>query len=480
MKPPKVWKLFVAACLVPAACATDVAPSESPTSDIVAASRTQSIIGGVLETGRPEVVLLRLQAGLCTGTLIEDEVVLTAAHCVADQVLSGNTDVGTVVFGTGFADRDAVQVGVRDIAMHRRYNINQLGLGLPYDIAAIRLEEPAPSNVPPATFNDQPIDPELFEGELLLAVGFGNDNGQAGTGAGTKRRAFLPIARILDNRIRSGNDNVNTCQGDSGGPGFLTINGLERVAGIVSTGPVGCGGVSTMNRVDSYVDDFLYEVVDAWSGPCANDGVCNESCPRTPDPDCNVCGFDGVCGADCPAGDRDCPIVGFSGDTCEVDTDCESRLCVESPEDPRVKYCSDPCDEQIEAAFECENPLTVCADVQAGQGVCRFGGTTPGVLGADCNTGDQCRSGLCDVDNNLCVEPCASDAECGEGFECRGMNGASGNVCRLPETGGCSAAGAPGGGPAGIAFLLLAARVVSARRRRRSAWRLAENAPDRV
>lgn len=461
MNPLQNWKVIVAALLVNTACIAEdptvpLAPDELP------AASSQGIIGGVDETGRPEVVMLQLPAGLCSGTLIEDEVVLTAAHCVAGQVRAGNTGSGSVLFGTGFGDRDAVRIGVRDIAMHRRYS-DAIGFGLPYDIAAVRLEEPAPSNIPAAVFNDRPVDPELFEGDQILAVGFGNDDGQTGTGAGLKRRAFLPIVRIFDNRIRSGNDNVNTCQGDSGGPGFLTIDGVERVAGITSSGPIGCGGVSTMNRVDSYVDDFLYEVVDAWSGPCASDGVCNETCPRTPDPDCDVCGFNGTCGEDCPQQDRDCPIAGFSGDSCEDDDDCESRLCIESPEDPRVKYCSDPCDASVEASFECENPLTRCADVQDGEGVCRFGGTTPGVLGADCNTGSQCRSGLCDIENNLCAEPCSSDTECGEGFACESV--ASGKVCRLPSPGGCSVTGR---GPAGFAGLaMLVAAVVLARRRRR-------------
>ncbi len=141
-----------------------------------------AIIGGIPDTGHENVVLLQIGGALCTGTLVAERVVLTAAHCVED--FSGGSVF--VAFTTGFDDPDPQTIRVTQIVWHRYYDPNSLGAGLPYDIAMIRLRDPAPDGIEPMAMNLDPL-PDLV-GDSMLAVGFGNNDGAAGTGSGTKRR----------------------------------------------------------------------------------------------------------------------------------------------------------------------------------------------------------------------------------------------------------------------------------------------------
>jgi len=196
-----------------------------------------------------------------------------------------------------------------------------------------------------------------------------------------------------------------------------------------------------MTRTDIMWDAFLTEVLNAWSGPCQNDGNCVEdaSCAFA-DPDCDPCGMDGVCAAGCALPDRDCELGGLAADPCTGAMDCESRICVSAPEDERIQYCSMPCDpSKTSAESECFAPLTICEEQADGTGVCAFPGLTPGVQGARCEGSEDCRSGMCDQEEGICVEACGDNLPvCAEGYEC--LAAGDTKVCAIPSKAGCEAA----------------------------------------
>lgn len=426
-----LWVRWIAAGAVAlAACAVE--DGELPVAD-----QPLPIIGGVEDTGHPAVVMLQTQTGLCSGTLIADRVVLTAAHCV--DTATG----GTVLFGNGSGDPDAETVSIAQIMYHRYYDPSTIAIGLPYDIALVRLRDPAPAGIEPMPINLEPLDQSLV-GSTLLAVGFGANDGENQTGFGTKRRVFLPINEILPRLIGMGDDQVNTCQGDSGGPGFYDIDGVETVIGITSTGPQGCVGNSHQTRVDVYRDDFILPILNAWTGPCQFDGVCvTEGC-AAPDPDCDPCQPDAFCARGCPQLDLDCPVAGFAGDPCNDNDDCESRFCVAALDDPRIKYCSSRCDPDEPIAEQCDPPLGRCVAADGGEPACHYTGITPGAQGADCTDGSECRSGACDPDHGICVEQCGDGLpECPEGYSCESFGGGV-KACTIPPDGCGCAAGARG------------------------------------
>jgi MYXO-CTERM domain-containing protein len=66
----------------------------------------------------------------------------------------------------------------------------------------------------------------------------------------------------------------------------------------------------------------------------------------------------------------------------------------------------------------------------------------------------------------ICVEPCNSDSDCSDEFDCRSVGGTK--VCALPEDGGCcsTTSAPPKLGNIALTFLTLFGVIFVARRRR--------------
>ncbi len=434
--------------------------AEQDTPDL--ATRSQRMIGGI-DDSTPGVVETRHPPGAsCTGTVVGERVILTAAHCIEDNFEEG-IHSGRAYFGDGGASGFFDDVRITRLAPHRYFDMANIRN---YDIGLMRLADPIPSGVPIHPFNLDPLD--NLVGEQVRTVGFGVTNGELQTGAGTKRSAFFTVAAQTSIHLKLGDESTNICQGDSGGPTFANLDGVDTVIAVSSFGSNFCTNESSVVRTDAY-RDFLIEVFDAWDGPCQHDSVCvTEGC-RTPDPDCAPCGLDGFCDSGCDKLDLDCPVVGFAGDLCDDNDGCESRLCVEGLDDPRVKYCSGSCDPSMPADTQCDPPLVVCQD-NGGGGQCYYEGISPGAQGAACTEGAECRSGACDPDELFCIEQCGDGLpECPDPYECVKVGGVK--ACSFGDGGGCAVVAGRSRPSAPLRTagwaLLLVAIVFALRRKRR-------------
>jgi len=140
-------------------------------------------------------------------------------------------------------------------------------------------------------------------------------------------------------------------------------------------------------------------------------------------------------------------------------------VCVAGLDDARVTYCSSSCDPDGDPLTECEAPLSQCLDLEGtGDYRCYVGGPSPGAQGASCTSGDDCRSGACDGEFDICVEPCGDgQPACPDEYSCEQVSGVS--VCTVPHGGGGCAVG--GRGAAGGALLLVFGLGLALVRRRR-------------
>lgn len=206
------------------------------------------VINGLETAAYPAVGIVGdLHYNIGTGTLISSNYVLTAAHVVSGV---DNTAAHFIVGGRSYPSER--------IWINPNYDRGLLGTDAANDIALVRLSEPVTDIAPLPLFRGIPQ-----IGQFLTLVGFGaGGSGISGSNGdfGTKRVGSTPIDTVSHTLIGWRFDHEtesNTASGDSGGPAFLTVNGVDYIAGVTSGGGsygAGLGDTSFDSRVDAYLD----------------------------------------------------------------------------------------------------------------------------------------------------------------------------------------------------------------------------------
>jgi hypothetical protein len=224
-----------------------------------------AIVGGggapAENISRAVVTIIGSRGSFCTGSLIAQDLVLTAAHCV-----SPGADYKLILPG----ETPPRLLDVRRTASHPQFNVAAIQAHrASADVALLQLSAALPASKAPAPLG-APAMP-ITVGARLTIAGVGVTRRGEGKSGGTIRAADLAVtgkpgtlqirlADPLTNNLRQG---LGACTGDSGAPAFQMQGGDRAIiVGVVSwsTGPNnadGCGGLTGITPLNLYRDWIL-------------------------------------------------------------------------------------------------------------------------------------------------------------------------------------------------------------------------------
>ena len=191
------------------------------------------------------------ESGICSGTMIAPDAVLTAAHCF----LSSPT---LVVAAVGEVSSPSI-VRAQSVTLHPAFQIDETSAT--NDVAIIKLQ----SSLSLPTVGIL-ASRSVREGEVLSIFGYGIDE-NGNTDDYDLRSGQVRVADVSEDHIQTNFDGTgsNTCQGDSGGPLLVTENGVAVLVGVTSSGSLeGCsvGDESLYTNLQSAsVSSFILEQV---------------------------------------------------------------------------------------------------------------------------------------------------------------------------------------------------------------------------
>ncbi|XP_078067111.1 chymotrypsinogen A-like [Mustelus asterias] len=215
----------------------------------------------------PWQVSLQQRSGFhfCGGSLINENWVVTAAHC------SVSTRHVVVVgdYNKCSADGKSQSIAVAKAITHPDWNSNTIN----YDITLVKLSSPV-------TFNQQ-VSPVCLAGasdivsagKMCVTTGWGLTNSNAFGTPCILQQTSLPILSktqcqkywgnmISDVMVCAGASGASSCMGDSGGPLVCQERGAWTLVGIVSWGSGSCstrrpGVYARVNEFSNWIDQTL-------------------------------------------------------------------------------------------------------------------------------------------------------------------------------------------------------------------------------
>ena len=188
------------------------------------------------------VALLQGSTLVCTATLIAPRVLLTAAHC----------------FSRRRHARGATSAACRARRAARRHRsgtaTSRVRRGRRCTTTSRWRCSPAPR--PRVRRRGRPRRRRWPRVAPLRLVGFGRS--AAGDASPPRKRAgTTTVAALSADELTFAPSPSQTCEGDSGGPAFATLEGLEVIAGVTSSGDAACAAMARDMRVDVFADTFI-------------------------------------------------------------------------------------------------------------------------------------------------------------------------------------------------------------------------------
>ena len=186
---------------------------------------------------------------LCTGSIIDEDLVVTAGHCLGDD---GHAKL-TVVFDTHVSG-STLNVAATGTARPDAYVQDSNTQGNMYDIALVHFSGGLPEGFHAAQLLGDSN--ELSDGQEVVLAGYGVNlvpaSPSSDRGSGTLRKITVNIEKahtkstevLVDERHGKA-----SCRGDSGGPAFVVQDGVYRLFGVTSRGDLECSKLALYTNI---------------------------------------------------------------------------------------------------------------------------------------------------------------------------------------------------------------------------------------
>ncbi len=245
------------------------------------AQEAPPIVGGQTTSDYDQVGLLAIcdrnywYGWYCSGTLVHEDWVVTAAHCVEAGLDYKQRDGLDTCFALGNnaetnSGISAVST-VQNMYMHPSYNDESYS----NDVGLLELKTSL-GQLDPMAVNDDSVR-NSWVGEDITWVGWGITR-QDRDDSGIKRTVDVPIYSYDSNVIYTYAEGVNICSGDSGGAAIMEDGGVRELVGVVSFGfnlnggnpdchlSGAAGGAMRVDKYLSWFEDYVPSFVYAEDG----------------------------------------------------------------------------------------------------------------------------------------------------------------------------------------------------------------------
>ncbi len=186
-------------------------------------------------------VMLETESQYCSATIIDNGLLLTAAHCL-------NEGATWILIHFSGLEGSTSRTASRSLRHEEYQDLNGTTTN---DVALVFFEGGLPDGFVPVSI--WPSQKKLEVGEELQLAGYGG-----GGPLGVLAKVKLSVTELLNNTNLvkfEQTEQRGICHGDSGGPAFKTVDGHLYLAGVASyANEIDCSGFSVYTSATPYID----------------------------------------------------------------------------------------------------------------------------------------------------------------------------------------------------------------------------------